>query len=440
MSARFNNSARTRRHARDGLSAGPQRPAAPVPPSGQDKSAQTAQQLRTHRSWRLEAVQHERIGTECRAEPVQRQPLPVRWSRRERTRVDGFNNRACGRRRSARIGAPPAAPSPAHHRNRSRLRSGPSRAVATAETAAPTWPAVTVAPGSPARAFGAGTGGGRGVAVPVEIRSPESRYRWRIIPPAGIQRSTDDGVTWAVVDPIELASSAGNRSSITLAAGSAPARDICWIVGRGGMVLLTLTVRWTRRPFQKPASQSCRRAHRREVCHAAVGSQPPRRSYVLCEMNSFQFPASLAAAAAASRQPQIHPNRSPCSAMGDSTRSCGDTVWWLFPVLSSLSTVSPLARPTTSRSSGTSGGWATCWSTRDHFFFTPFHFMTGVDLTRHSHALPALLGALANGSPGPARTRHSLHLFELRLQLCARFSHNNRVSWCRCRHLWHLVI
>ena len=109
---------------------------------------------------------------------------------------------------------------------------------------------VTVAPGSQARAFGAGTGGGRGVAVPIEIRSPESRYRWRIIPPASIQRSTDDGVTWAVVDPIEVASSAGNRSAITLAAGSAPARDICWIVGRGGLVLLTTDgATWTRRPF-----------------------------------------------------------------------------------------------------------------------------------------------------------------------------------------------
>jgi hypothetical protein len=259
--------------ARDGLSAGPANaPAAPVlPPSGQDKSAQTAQQLADapDRGKKLEAVQHERIGTRDAArEPKLAAPLqPVPGvvggvSARELDALQPTGRAAADA--AARSAAPPAAPPPAV----------PSEPVATPvpvpavpslqeKAAAPqaVAEAVTVAPGSPARAFGAGTGGGRGVSAPVEIRSPESRYRWRIIPPAGIQRSTDNGVTWAVVDPIESASSAGNRSSITLAAGSAPARDICWIVGRGGMVLLTTDgATWTRRPFPEAVDLAVVRA------------------------------------------------------------------------------------------------------------------------------------------------------------------------------------
>jgi hypothetical protein len=75
-------------------------------------------------------------------------------------------------------------------------------------------------------------------ATPVEIRSPDSRYRWRIIPPAGVQRTTDDGATWAVVDPIATGNGP-SRSSVALVAGSSPAHDVCWIVGRAGLVLLS---------------------------------------------------------------------------------------------------------------------------------------------------------------------------------------------------------
>lgn len=64
---------------------------------------------------------------------------------------------------------------------------------------------------------------------PVEIGSPDPQVRWRL---AGgvVQRSIDGGGTWQ-------AQSTGPPA--VLLAGAAPARDVCWIVGRGGTILLT---------------------------------------------------------------------------------------------------------------------------------------------------------------------------------------------------------
>ncbi len=136
---------------------------------------------------------------------------------------------------------PVATPAPV-----STVPSGQQKAAASEAVAQP----VPALPASPARAFGAGDGGGRSLVVPVEITSPDPRYRWRIIPPAGIRRSTDDGATWAVVDPIGAGASAGSRAPAALVAGSSPARDICWIVGRSGLVLLSVDgATWRRRPL-----------------------------------------------------------------------------------------------------------------------------------------------------------------------------------------------
>ena len=79
------------------------------------------------------------------------------------------------------------------------------------------------------------------------------------------------------------------------------------------------------------------------------------------------------------------------------------TAWWLFPVLSNLSTVIP----------GHGAGdnvtfvWNVWWMryvlhhSGHTFFFTPFLFHPiGVDLTLHTHtALPALIGAVTTHSP-----------------------------------------
>ncbi len=101
-----------------------------------------------------------------------------------------------------------------------------------------------------------GAAGGRvGFANDAEIRSPQADYRWRIVPPSGIQRSVDGGVTWSVVDPVLARDAAEQRGSsqIVLTSGSSPSRDVCWIVGRSGVVLLTTDgATWLRRPIPEP--------------------------------------------------------------------------------------------------------------------------------------------------------------------------------------------
>jgi hypothetical protein len=79
------------------------------------------------------------------------------------------------------------------------------------------------------------------------------------------------------------------------------------------------------------------------------------------------------------------------------------TAWWLFPILSNISTVIP------GRGAGDNVTfvWNVWWMryvlhhSGHTFFFTPFLFHPlGVDLTLHTHtALPALIGAVAADSP-----------------------------------------
>src|SRR5262245_44268578 len=66
----------------------------------------------------------------------------------------------------------------------------------------------------------------------IEVQSPDPNYRWRIVPPTAIQRSTDGGTTWTVVDPLRTALRGGAETPTVLTAGSSPSRDVCWIVGR----------------------------------------------------------------------------------------------------------------------------------------------------------------------------------------------------------------
>lgn len=77
-----------------------------------------------------------------------------------------------------------------------------------------------------------------------EIFTPDQVVRWRI---GGrqVQRSLDRGASWA---PIQV----GAPAAFT--AGSAPSRTVCWLVGRGGIVLLTTNgATFKRVPFPEPA-------------------------------------------------------------------------------------------------------------------------------------------------------------------------------------------
>jgi photosystem II stability/assembly factor-like uncharacterized protein len=58
-----------------------------------------------------------------------------------------------------------------------------------------------------------------------------------------------------------LERTAGSQPALVFTAGSAPARDICWIVGRGGTVLLSTDgTSWQRRPFPEPVNLTAIRA------------------------------------------------------------------------------------------------------------------------------------------------------------------------------------
>jgi hypothetical protein len=73
------------------------------------------------------------------------------------------------------------------------------------------------------------------------IQSPNQDVRWRIVAGTVVQRSTDGGMTWQ-------AQSTG--APVQLTAGAAPSPTICWIVGTGGVVLVTRDGRtWERVAF-----------------------------------------------------------------------------------------------------------------------------------------------------------------------------------------------
>lgn len=77
-------------------------------------------------------------------------------------------------------------------------------------------------------------------STPRVIVSPDPVLRWRIAGPA-LERSTDGGQTWRT----EVTGTA-----VDLRDGSSPARNICWIVGRAGTVLLSVDGRtWRRLDF-----------------------------------------------------------------------------------------------------------------------------------------------------------------------------------------------
>lgn len=75
----------------------------------------------------------------------------------------------------------------------------------------------------------------------VDVVSPERAFRWRALEPGSVQYSMDGGTNWR-------RSSTG--TSVALHAGAAPSRNVCWLVGQAGTVLLTIDGQtWQVRPF-----------------------------------------------------------------------------------------------------------------------------------------------------------------------------------------------
>jgi hypothetical protein len=87
--------------------------------------------------------------------------------------------------------------------------------------------------------------------IGIEIVSPDPSVRWRI---AGsvVERSTNGGANWDAV-PTGVAA--------VLTAGAAPTITVCWVVGRGGVVLLSTDGRtWRRVAFPEMTDLSAVRA------------------------------------------------------------------------------------------------------------------------------------------------------------------------------------
>ena len=98
----------------------------------------------------------------------------------------------------------------------------------------------------------AGRVGGGAAFTTTDILSSEPAFRWRIGAPGTILRSTDGGATWT-----------SQRTSVpvALATGSAPARDVCWVVGRSGAVMLSTNgTTWLLRPFPEAVDLTAVRA------------------------------------------------------------------------------------------------------------------------------------------------------------------------------------
>jgi photosystem II stability/assembly factor-like uncharacterized protein len=78
--------------------------------------------------------------------------------------------------------------------------------------------------------------------APFEITSPDPSVRWRIGGDLSVlEHTTNGGTTWE-------AASIGARVDLT--AGASPSPSVCWLVGRGGVVLLSTDGRtWRRMPF-----------------------------------------------------------------------------------------------------------------------------------------------------------------------------------------------
>jgi photosystem II stability/assembly factor-like uncharacterized protein len=62
------------------------------------------------------------------------------------------------------------------------------------------------------------------------VRSPDPQVLWRISSGRYVERSVNGGATWRVQ---------WTKADANVVAGSAPSADTCWLVGRGGIVLLT---------------------------------------------------------------------------------------------------------------------------------------------------------------------------------------------------------
>lgn len=73
---------------------------------------------------------------------------------------------------------------------------------------------------------------------PPRIVSDDAAVQWRLAEPGVVERSLDGGTTWTRTQ---------TGVAVEPTAGAAPSSTVCWLVGRGGLVLRTTDARtWQR--------------------------------------------------------------------------------------------------------------------------------------------------------------------------------------------------
>lgn len=97
--------------------------------------------------------------------------------------------------------------------------------------AASPWRVIEVFAQSNARLANTATGGGAGRGGGTRVTRASAPMRWRANAPNSIERSTDDGETWT---PMVIVGPTG-----TLTAGHSPGVNVCWFVGKAGVVFLS---------------------------------------------------------------------------------------------------------------------------------------------------------------------------------------------------------
>jgi resuscitation-promoting factor RpfA len=65
----------------------------------------------------------------------------------------------------------------------------------------------------------------------VVVQTADGATRWRILTPRSVQRSNDAGATWETQS---------TGVSAILSSGAAPSKSVCWLAGKGGVVLLSV--------------------------------------------------------------------------------------------------------------------------------------------------------------------------------------------------------
>ncbi|RPJ72331.1 MAG: hypothetical protein EHM24_09545 [Acidobacteria bacterium] len=107
-----------------------------------------------------------------------------------------------------------------------------------------------------------------GEARPVRAVSPDGATEWQFETGGGIRRSTDGGRTW-------FPQPSGAAGGVLLAA-SAPASNVCWAVGRKGLVIMTADGnRWLAR--QSPDATDLVAVAARDASNAVVTTADGRR-------------------------------------------------------------------------------------------------------------------------------------------------------------------